>query len=155
MRAAGLLGGRWTSAAPARARALAGARATVLMPENPAMREGYEEAGLSEAVVIDGTVYVSGVVVRYEYEDGALETAFTRVYDRLSRILKRAGAGWGDVVDVTSFHTDLTSQLPVMSRVHKKHVTAPFPAWTAVQVSRLVPDRGVTEIKLVARLPKP
>jgi enamine deaminase RidA (YjgF/YER057c/UK114 family) len=65
--------------------------------------------------------------------------------------LKRAGAGWDDVVDITSFHTDLTTQMPAMVAVKKKYVTSPPPAWTAIQVARLVPDTGITEIKLVAR----
>lgn len=141
-------------AAAAPASAQSRDRATVLMPEHPAMREYFEQAGFSEAVVIDGTAYLSGVVVRFEYDDETLETAYVRAYDRLGTILKRAGASWADVVDVTSFHTDLTSQMPVMSAVHTRYLTAPFPTWTAVGVTRLIPDRGVTEIKLVARLPE-
>ena len=27
----------------------------------------------------------------------------------------------------------------------------PYPAWTAIDVDRLIPERGITEIKIVAR----
>jgi len=31
---------------------------------------------------------------------------------------------------------------------------APFPAWTAIQVARLIPTNGITEIKIVAKVPR-
>ncbi len=127
-------------------------RATVLMSENPAERQFQEQAGYADAVVIDGTAYLSGVVTSVGGSD-TLEAAYERTFVRLGKILERAGAGWGDVVDITSFHTDLTTQLGPIAAVKNKYVKAPFPAWTAIGVSRLVPDRGVTEIKLVAKLP--
>ena len=49
--------------------------------------------------------------------------------------------------------TDLTTQLYVMAKVKARYITSPFPAWTAIGVSRLVPDRGLTEIKIIARAP--
>jgi hypothetical protein len=52
----------------------------------------------------------------------------------------------------TSFHTDLTTQMPAIVAVKKNHVKPPYPAWTAIQVSRLIPTNGITEIKIV---PKP
>jgi hypothetical protein len=30
----------------------------------------------------------------------------------------------------------------------------PPPAWTAIGVSRLIPNSGITEIKIVAKLPR-
>lgn len=129
-------------------------RATVLMSENPGERQFQEQAGYSDAVVIDGTVYLSGVVTGFGPGPGeTLEAAYERTFVRLGKILERAGASWGDVVDITSFHTDLTTQLGPIAAVKNRYVKAPFPAWTAIGVSRLVPDRGVTEIKLVAKLP--
>jgi enamine deaminase RidA (YjgF/YER057c/UK114 family) len=42
--------------------------------------------------------------------------------------------------------------MPAIVAVKNRYVKAPFPAWTAVGVSRLIPARGITEIKLVAKL---
>ena len=84
--------------------------------------------------------------------DVNLEAAYTRAFDRLTAILKKAGVSWDDVVDITTFHTDLKTQMPAIVAVKNKYVRAPFPAWTAVQVVRLIPDNGITEIKLVAKL---
>lgn len=134
--------------------ALAGARqeARTVMPENPEARKFLEEWGFSDAIVTGDTVYLSGVVVGLRAGETDLPAAYTRVFDHLGTILKRAGASWDDVVDITSYHTDLTTQMPAMVAVKNRYVKAPFPAWTAIGVSRLVPDRGLTEIKLVAKL---
>jgi len=83
-----------------------------------------------------------------------LKLSYERAFERIGVILKRAGASWDDVVDITSFHTDLTTQMPAIVAVKNKYIKAPFPAWTAIQVSRLIPDNGITEIKIVAKLRK-
>jgi Endoribonuclease L-PSP len=64
------------------------------------------------------------------------------------------GASWDDVVDITSFHTDIVVQMPAIVAAHKKRVEVPYPAWTAIDVDRLIPDGGITEIKIVAHRPK-
>jgi enamine deaminase RidA (YjgF/YER057c/UK114 family) len=136
--------------------AFAGARqeATVVMPESPEARKFLEEWGFSDAIVTGDTVYLSGVVVGLRPGETDLQAAYTRSFDWMGATLKRAGVSWDDVVDITSYHTDLTTQMPAIVAVKNRYVKAPFPAWTAIGVSRLIPDRGLTEIKLVARLPK-
>ena len=126
-------------------------RAMVLMPDDPRSRAFHDEYGFADAVVIDGTAYLSGVVVG-DGPDGDLAAGYDRAFRRLGEVLARAGGGWRDVVDITSYHTDVTKQLKPMSDVKARYITAPFPAWTAIQVVRLVPDGGITEIKLVARI---
>ena len=125
----------------------------MLMSEDPGERRFQEETGYSDAVVAGDTIYLSGVVVGLR-EGEALAAAYDRTYARIGAILARAGAGWDDVVDITSYHTDIGAQFPAMVAVHRRYVTAPFPAWTAIDVDRLIPERGITEIKIVARRPE-
>lgn len=135
--------------------ASAGARddAKVIMPDNPNQLKTWQEWGFSDAIVVGNTAYLSGVVAGTKDGDTNLEDAYARAFDRLGIILKKAGASWDDVVDITSFHTDLKAQMPAIVAVKNKYIRAPFPAWTAIQVVRLIPDNGITEIKLVAKLP--
>ena len=126
-------------------------RATVVMPDDPRTLAFHEEYGFADAVVIDGTAYLSGVVVG-PGPGGDLAAGYDQAFRRLGKVLERAGGGWRDVVDITSYHTDVTAQLNAMNEVKARYVTAPYPAWTAIQVVRLVPDGAVTEIKLVARI---
>jgi len=130
----------------------AGARkeAQVLMAEDEDDRRSQEEWGYSDAIIVGDTIYLSGVVVG-QREGETLDKAYDRAYRQIGRILARAGASWDDVVDITSFHTDITLQMPAIVAVHRRYVTAPFPAWTAIDVDRLIPERGITEIKIVAR----
>lgn len=142
------------AAVPAAAAAQARQQATVLMSEDEGERRFQEEWGYSDAVVAGDTIYLSGIVVG-QRQGESLEAAYDRVYRRIGAILARAGAGWDDVVDITSYHTDVTQQMPSIVAVHRRYVRAPFPAWTAIDVDRLIPDRGLTEIKIVARRPAP
>lgn len=136
--------------------ALGGARqsAIVVMPDNPSQLKVWEDWGFSDAIVVDNTIYLSGIVVHSKPGDADLEVAYLRVFERIGAILAKAGASWDDVVDITSFHTDLKTQMPAIVAVKKRFVKAPFPAWTAIQVVRLIPDDGITEIKIVAKLPR-
>jgi enamine deaminase RidA (YjgF/YER057c/UK114 family) len=134
----------------------AGARqdATVLMSDDEGSRKFQEEWGYSDAVVAGDTLYLSGIVVG-QRQGETMEAAYDRAYRQIGAILARAGASWDDVVDITSFHTDVTAQMPAIVAAHKKYVKAPYPAWTAIDVDRLIPERGITEIKIVAKRPAP
>ncbi len=136
------------SAAGAQARQ----EATVLMSESERGRKFQEDWGFSDAVVTGDTIYLSGIVVGMREGETDVAAAYERVYARIDTILKRAGASWDDVVDMTSFHTDVEGQIQHMVTAHKKWVKAPFPAWTAIGVSRLL-GGGITEIKITAKRP--
>ena len=139
-------------ATPSAAGAQARQQSTVLMSEDEGERAFQERTGYADAVIAGDTIYLSGVVVG-QREGESLEAAYERGYRRIAAILNRAGASWDDVVDITSYHTDITTQFEAMTAVHRRHVRPPFPAWTAIDVDRLIPERGITEIKIVARRP--
>ena len=124
----------------------------VLMSEDEGERRFQEQLGYADAVVAGDTIYLSGVVVG-QRDGETLEAAYERTYLHIGAILKRAGASWADVVDVTSFHTEVNAQIQAMAAVQKKHMGGHIPAWTAIDVDRLIPDRGITEIKIIARRP--
>jgi enamine deaminase RidA (YjgF/YER057c/UK114 family) len=139
-------------ATPSAAGAQARQQATVLMSEDEGERAFQERTGYADAVVAGDTIYLSGVVVG-QREGEPLDAAYDRAYRRIGAILARAGASWDDVVDMTSYHTEITAQFEAMTAVHRRYVNPPFPAWTAIDVDRLIPERGITEIKIVARRP--
>jgi enamine deaminase RidA (YjgF/YER057c/UK114 family) len=136
--------------------AFAGARqdAKVLMPSDPGYLKVEQDWGFSDALVTGDTVYLSGVVAGVREGETDLRAAYTRAFERISEVLKSAGASWDDVVDITTFHTDVTAQMPAIIAVKNNYVKPPFPTWTAIQVSRLIPPNGITEIKITAKLRK-
>jgi enamine deaminase RidA (YjgF/YER057c/UK114 family) len=123
---------------------------TVLMNPNERARADQERYGYADAVIAGDTIYLSGIVVGQAPGETSLEPAFDRAFRHIGRILERAGAGYGDIVDITSYHTDVVGQIDAMSAAQKRLLGSPPPAWTAVQVVRLLPDGGIAEIKVVA-----
>ncbi len=124
----------------------------VILSDNPQELRIEREWGFADAVVTGDTIYLSGVVAGLRPGETDLKIPYERAFERIGEILRRAGASWDDVIDITSFHTDLTSQMPAIIAVKNKYVRNPPPAWTAIQVARLIPDAGITEIKIVAKL---
>lgn len=93
----------------------------------------------------------NGIFSRQYDPDGP---AFERVFVRIAEVLVRAGVGWDDVVDMTTFHTDLPAQIDAFVAVKNRHVKGPPPAWTAIGISRLYEPTAIVEVKVVARKPK-
>ncbi len=128
---------------------------TVLMSTNERARAGQEQLGYADAVIAGDMIYLSGIVVGKAPNETSLEPGFDRAFRHIGKILERAGAGFGDIVDMTSYHTDVVGQIEAMSAAQKRLLGSPPPAWTAIQVVRLLPEGGLAEIKIVARRSRP
>jgi len=126
---------------------------SVQLSPDPGERAFQERYGYAESVVVGDMAWFSGVVAGMAPGETSMVPAYERAFARLDAILVRAGFTWADVVDITSYHTDVKAQLDSMTTVKNRYVKPPFPAWTAIGVSRLLPDSGITEIKLVAKKP--
>ena len=115
----------------------------------------YETNRYSAAIRSGDLLFVSGQVG--SREDGSPEPDFSKqvqlAFDNLDAVLKAAGCNFDDIVDVTTFHTDPTTQFgAVMSVKNKMFPQKPYPNWTAVGVNWLA---GFDfEIKVIARLPQ-
>lgn len=125
----------------------------VLMPRDPAALAQQTQYGYADAVVAGGMIHLSGVIAAPRDGESGFEPAYERAFAQIDATLKRAGASWEDVVDITTFHTDLITQIYAISAVKDRYVKAPFPAWTAIGVTRLFEETGITEIKVVAVAP--
>ena len=136
--------------------AYAGARqdAKVVMDSGPEEAKAQAEWGYASAIRVGDTIYVSGVVAGVRNGETDLTLGYARAFKEIGETLKSAGASWDDVVDITTFHTDLTTQMPAIVAVKNRYIKPPFPAWTAIQVARLIPTNGITEIKIVAKVSK-
>ena len=125
----------------------------VVMPDRPEVRKFFTEWGFAEAVVDGDRVWLSGVVagLRKGETMADAEAAYDRAFKMLGDVLGRSGSSFDGVVDMTTFHTDLPAQFDGFRKVKDRYIREPFPAWTAIDIDRLVPDTGLVEIKLVAR----
>ncbi len=130
-------------------------RATVLMSTEPELLALQEQNGFADAVITGDDVILSGVITELQEDETDLTVAYSRTFEAIGKTLGRAGASWDDVVDITTFHTDLPSQLPAFVAVKKRFIGLPHPAWTAIGISRLVSDGGLTETRVRAKLAAP
>jgi len=98
--------------------AFAGARqeAEIIMASDPGELKFQQDWGYASAVVSGDTVTLSGVVAGVRPGETDLRAGYTRAFERIGGILRSAGVSWDDVVDITSFHTDLTTQIPAITR---------------------------------------
>ncbi|MDD2547037.1 MAG: RidA family protein [Burkholderiaceae bacterium] len=117
----------------------------------------YHQMHYAPAVRAGRTVYVSGQIGRNEkmelLEDK--EAQFVQTFENLKKVLAAAGATLADVVDVTSFHTDMRD-LPLYMQVRDRYFTDStcYPAWTAIGAAQLCGAPGYfLEVKAVAVLP--
>ena len=121
----------------------------------PANRHAlYDAHGYSPAIRTGDLLFVSGQVG--SREDGSPEPDFRKqvelAFTNLEAVLAAAGAGFDDIVDVITFHTDPENQFAAIMEVKSGiFPEAPYPTWTAVGVNWLA---GFDfEIKVTARLP--
>jgi enamine deaminase RidA (YjgF/YER057c/UK114 family) len=124
-------------------------------PVFPAARHAlYEAHGYSAAIRSGDLLFVSGQVG--SRQDGSpepdLKAQIQLAFANLQATLEAGGCSFNDIVDVTSFHTDLQNQFETFLQVKNEiFPKAPYPNWTAITVTWLA---GFDfEIKVIARIP--
>jgi enamine deaminase RidA (YjgF/YER057c/UK114 family) len=119
------------------------------------MEAVYDEIHYSPAVRVGRTIYISGQIGRDEnlavITDN--EQQIVQAFENLKTVIDAAGATMKDIVDLTSFHTDMRD-LRLFMDVKDRYLTTDFPAWTAIGCSALGGVPGlIVEIKAIAVLP--
>lgn len=114
----------------------------------------YENIHYAPAVRVGNTLYISGQIGRDEnmrlVEEK--EAQFVQTFENMKKVLAAAGATFADIVDVTSFHTDMRD-LPLYMQVRDRYFTGNYPAWTAIGAASLCGAPGYfLEVKAVAVL---
>lgn len=125
----------------------------VLMPP-PGRDAAHRQWGFAQAVTHGDTVYLSGVVAGMAPGETDPSAGYDRAFRQIADILERAGSSWDEVIEMTTYHTDIPAQIDAFAKVKARYVTAPYPAWTAIDIDRLVPDNGLAEIRVIARKTK-
>ena len=114
----------------------------------------YRAHGYSAAIRSGDLLFVTGQVG--SRSDGTPEPDFEAqvrlAFANLEATLAAGGCTLGDIVDVTTFHTDPQTQFgTIMAVKNEVFPKAPYPNWTAVGVTWLA---GFDfEIKVIARVP--
>ena len=121
----------------------------------------YKPPGYSHVVEIRGPgriVYVAGQLGfdasgNLAGAPGDFRAQATQAFENLKLALAAVGAGFGDVVKLNNYLTDM-SHLPIFREVRDTflNVSAP-PASTTIQISKFAREGALIEIEAVAMLP--
>ena len=106
----------------------------------------------SQAIAIDGFIFCSGQLGMDPATGQLLEgiaNQAERAMVNLEAVLAGAGASLADVVKTTIFLSDLAN-FSTVNDIYSKHVIAPAPARSTVQVAAL-PRGALVEIEAIAR----
>ncbi len=112
-----------------------------------------ERFGYNPGVIAGDTLYIAGQVGRdadLNVVEGA-EAQYIQAFENVGRVLAAAGADFTNVVDMVTYHvdiTDLVNFIPIKNRYIKQD----FPAWTGIGVTALAMPGLLIEIKCVAKL---
>ncbi|MBN3787972.1 RidA family protein [Burkholderia sp. Ac-20353] len=124
-------------------------RQSIVPPEFLAWHDTYH---FTPATRVGDTIWVSGQVgVDAQMKIGEDVQAQTRIaFESLKTILAAAGATLADVVELTTFHTNLQADIELFSAVKDEYFPSRFPAWTAVGVTQLALPELCVEIRAMA-----
>lgn len=110
----------------------------------------------SRVVRSRGLLFVSGLTGTAA--DGTVspdpEEQFELLFARLHHFLAAAGATVGDLVEITTYHVDFEGTFDTFLAVKDRHLTRPFPAWTAVGTTRLITPGTLAELRAIAEDPR-
>lgn len=110
-----------------------------------------------DAVACGDMLFVSGILplddqLNLVGGDDAQAQA-EQVFGRLKEVLASQGAGYGDILKVTLFLTDVNDRAAINS-VRKAYFGDSRPASTLVQISGLITPGARLEVEAIARLPR-
>jgi enamine deaminase RidA (YjgF/YER057c/UK114 family) len=113
------------------------------------------DAPYSGALRAGQLLFIAGTVAVDERGElvgpGDLEAQTRQVFVNIQRLLEAAGAGVGHLAQLTYYLADI-SQWASVGALRREFLVEPYPAATAVEVSRLVSTDWLIEIDAVAVL---
>ncbi|TDN69467.1 RidA family protein [Paraburkholderia sp. BL10I2N1] len=124
-------------------------RQSIIPPPFQAFHDAYH---FSPATRVGHTIWVSGQVgIGPDMKAGEGMQAQARIaFESLKAVLETAGASLADVVELTTFHTDLRGELEAFTTVKDQYFPSRYPSWTAVGVTQLALPELCIEIRAVA-----
>lgn len=122
----------------------------IIIPEE--MREIVARAGYAPAVNVGDTIYVVGQVGRTKNLQVIKDPQeqFRAMWENLRIVLKAANCTFEDVVEMTSYHVEMSKHMDIFRRVKNEVFPKGTNAWTCVGVSELAHPGLLAEVKCVA-----
>jgi enamine deaminase RidA (YjgF/YER057c/UK114 family) len=122
----------------------------------PSGKFAYDRMHFSQATKSGGFLFLSGVIG--SGEKGKLpddmSEEFHNAWKSIGEVLAEAGAGYGDIVECTTYHVDIHSHINEFSAIRDQYISEPWPAWTAIGITELLVAGVHVEIRVTVKLPE-
>lgn len=122
----------------------------IIIPDE--MQEIVSRAGYAPAVKVGDTIYVVGQIGRtkdLKIIHDPLEQ-FRAMWDNLRIVLEAAHCTFDDIVEMTSYHVEMSKHMDVFRTVKNEVFPKGTYAWTRIGVSELAHQGLLAEVKCVA-----
>ncbi|TGR65578.1 RidA family protein [bacterium M00.F.Ca.ET.194.01.1.1] len=122
----------------------------IIIPDE--MQEIVSRAGYAPAVKVGDTIYVVGQVGRTKDLDIIHDPSkqFRAMWDNLRIVLEAAHCTFDDIVEMTSYHVEMSKHMDVFRTVKNEVFPKGTYAWTRIGVSELAHQGLLAEVKCVA-----
>ncbi|PCE30474.1 RidA family protein [Burkholderia ubonensis] len=117
-----------------------------------AFQPWYDAYHFAPATRVGDTIWVSGQVgIGADMQPGNGVQEQARIaFESLKMILAEAGASLADVVELTTYHTNLQGETEAFAAIKDEYFPNRYPSWTAVGVTQLALPGLCVEIRAVA-----
>jgi enamine deaminase RidA (YjgF/YER057c/UK114 family) len=114
--------------------------------------EVFRTFNYAPAVAAGGLLFIAGQIgIRADGSvPDSVEEQIDLAFQRLGAILQAAGLGFGDLVELVSYHVDIDRQLTAFREIKDRYIKDEAPTWTILGVAALARPTLLVEIKAVA-----
>ena len=118
----------------------------------PEFRVAAERLNMSPAIVSGDHIFLTGATGSdaHGHMPDDPETQFRSTFEKIDLVLKAGGLTLDAIVEMTTYHIGLRDHFPLFDRIRLEYLTAPYPAWTAVEVAGLRREGAIVEIRVIA-----
>ncbi|MCG7625152.1 RidA family protein [Epibacterium sp. Ofav1-8] len=115
----------------------------------------FDKFQYSAAVRAGDFIYVAGQIGLNP--DGSMPDDHAQqirnAFDRMKLVLEAAGAGFEHIVELVSYHVNISENLGDFVQIKQDYIGEPYPTWTILEVAGLARPGLIIEIKATAYLP--
>jgi len=120
----------------------------------PDFRATAEHLKMSPAILSGTHVFLTGVTgsdAQGQMPDDP-QTQMRHAFEKIAAVLHEADLTLASLVEMTSYHVGLRGHFDQFDAIRLEYLSAPYPAWTAVEVAGLRRPGAIVEIRAIATI---
>ena len=118
----------------------------------PEFKEAATRVNMSPAIVSGNHIFLTGVTGSdaHGHMPDDPEAQFRSAFDKIRLVLREGELTFDAIAEMTTYHIGLRDHFALFDRIRLEYLSAPYPAWTAVEVAGLRRKGAIIEIRVIA-----